>query len=223
MKSLLKPGLALLFISNLFAAPSLAQSPQDRAREIAEWRANCNDPDPDLRLAFLEVAVETGGTPARICTMAALSSDDADMRELGLRSYLAGADRIRFEITMPPEYFRQIEAARDDNQRASIDREWFSEHRLMSFTNSVIVLQDKQVSSTSPNSQWDVVRNDNTIDNRSVATLTLRGDRLAGSGSLANANVGFNLDVRLSEDGNTLSGTLVMDGSGPFGVSARLN
>ncbi|MEW7009646.1 hypothetical protein [Lentilitoribacter sp. EG35] len=95
-------GLVLAFFIQSYAA--FSQSAEERAGELKNWREQCNHPDPDLRLAYLEAALETNDASInRICVRLALKSDNADLRNLGLRAAIASFDQITFEVDMPLE------------------------------------------------------------------------------------------------------------------------
>ena len=50
--------LAIICFGLVFSSSVMSMTPQEKAAAIKEWRANCSDPDPDLRLAYLEAAID---------------------------------------------------------------------------------------------------------------------------------------------------------------------
>lgn len=77
-------ALAMAGVSMVGTTASFAQDAAERAGQLKTWREQCSDPDPDLRLAYIEAAIASGDAAVmRICVRQSLESDDADIRNLG--------------------------------------------------------------------------------------------------------------------------------------------
>ncbi|MDD4702166.1 MAG: hypothetical protein PHI96_08095, partial [Desulfovibrio sp.] len=97
---------------------ALGADAQDRAGELQTWREQCADPDPDLRLAYLENAIANGDVSVlRICIRLALQSDNADIRNLGLRAAITATPRITFMPTMPKALEQAYKRTGDNEQK----------------------------------------------------------------------------------------------------------
>ncbi|UIK04107.1 hypothetical protein [Neorhizobium galegae] len=213
-------GLAMFFV--LFApALALAQDAQDRAGELKAWREQCNDPDPDLRLAYVEKAV-AGGDAAiqRICTRLALDSDNADIRNLGLRTAVATLPQIRFSVEIPPQLTAAIKAASGNEkkmaelERSYIMRSW----QLMQ--NGLIFEIDGAEPGTS-NSVWYPMVGLNDRNNNYKGKTTIVGSRLTwlGRANLPQGECSLNIQLKA---GSELAGTFQCADAWPFAVSAKL-
>lgn len=74
-----------------------AVNPETRAAALQKARAQCNDPDVDIRAAYIEEAISSGDeTKKRICLKLALSSDNTDIKNLGLRTAISSLEQIAF-------------------------------------------------------------------------------------------------------------------------------
>lgn len=112
------PAFCLLLIS-AFPERALAQtapsSPQERRDQMAKVQEMLADPDPLLRLANMESIVNSGDSlRLQVALRAALSSDDADLRGLAMRAFLATRKEVVFDIVLPPPMQKQVDDARFD-------------------------------------------------------------------------------------------------------------
>lgn len=112
-------GLAFALSLACFNQPAFAGDPQPeaqaRAASLQTWREQCSDPDPDLRLAYVEAAIATkDASVQRICVRLALQSDNADIRNLGLRAAIASTPQITFMPTMPKRLEAELRKGADD-------------------------------------------------------------------------------------------------------------
>jgi hypothetical protein len=107
-------GLLLAFAVTLaVTAASFAQSsPQARREELAKVQEMLSDPDPLMRLANMEAIVTSGdGLKTMLAIRTAFASDDADLRGLAVRAYLATHKELTFMVLLPPEIQNQFNAA----------------------------------------------------------------------------------------------------------------
>ena len=93
----------------------IQQVVQARAASLQTWREQCSDPDPDLRLAYVESAIANkDASVQRICIRLALQSDNSDIRNLGLRAAIAATQQITFMPTMPKSLEAELRKGADD-------------------------------------------------------------------------------------------------------------
>ena len=218
-------GLALLGVALAPSAAAFAQTPQERVAQIQEWRENCSDPNPDLRLAYIEAALaESDPTLSRICLELALLSDDPNIRDLGLRAALARAERLIFELEMPAAYQAALESARTDSAREDVKEEWASHAQFMSAMGSRLILLAKDVSPSEPITQWTPLDSDGRPEDSTPITLTVRAGAVEGVGSTRmyrNRLADVHLDLEITDDG-ALAGGFVHGAGAPFQVRAEL-
>jgi hypothetical protein len=201
-----------------------AQSPQERIAEMREWRANCNDPDPDFRLAYLEAAIATGdASVARVCISAALASDDADMRDLGLRGALGLADRLTVEFEMPEAYVQGMAGASTDDDRRQLASSYSNYLYYWGRIQGRLTLVKIAHDITDSDSTWIALDEDGRISENHILSAVVRGDRLAVTGQTDIGTAGgMTLDLAVQPDG-TMRGTLALGRSGAiFNASAEL-
>ena len=75
-----------------------------------------SDPDPLLRLAYMEDILASGDTlRMRIAMRTAFAGDDPDLRALALRGYLAGHKEFTFDITLPPAMQKALDSRTPSN------------------------------------------------------------------------------------------------------------
>lgn len=201
--------------------PIAAQEVLDRVGELKAWREQCNDPDPDLRAAYVEAALESKDTAvARICIRQALASTNVDIRNLGLRAAIAGADRIVFSVT-PPEGLAAALAKVDDQPdklRPPYGYMW-RHWKVLETGLPIEVAGDEVASSTSI---WYPLAGLSGRRDNISGEATITGDAVTWVGS-----VGLPLPndcaiaARLTED-SRLAGTLKCGSLDPFGISAEL-
>lgn len=206
------------------AGAAEAQSPQERVAELREWRANCNDPDPDFRLAYLEAAVASGDASiARVCIAAALASDDADMKDLGLRGALGFAERLNVNFTMPDAYFRDMDAATTESDRNSVRSDYSTYLYFYERLQGNLTLVKVSYNVNDSSSTWVAIDENGRISEDHPVIAVIRGDRLEVTGETdIGTSGGMTLDMTVQPDG-TLTGTLALGRSGArFDASADL-
>lgn len=218
----------LLFALAIVVGPSTlvqaqATNPQERAGELVQWREHCNDPDPDLRLAYIENAISTNDVSIkRICVRLAAESDNADIRNLGLRAAIASLNQITFSVEMP----RLLQ----DALKKAGNREGLNDGRLNSIydryeivKNGIpMVVVDAAVPSST--SIWYPLTDRDKKDDRFKGTATIRGDQILWVGSIAlggGSSSEATINVKL-ERGGELKGFFQYHDSPLFPVSAKL-
>jgi hypothetical protein len=113
LKTLLAAGLA---------AATAAAQPQSKLSgpvqieakraELALIQEQLADPDPLKRQAAILTIVESGDAmKIDFALRIALASDDASVRAIALRAYMANLKELDFDIQSPPEIQRQLDAA----------------------------------------------------------------------------------------------------------------
>ncbi len=195
---------ALAAMAAAFGAAN-AETPQERAQKIKDWRANCSDPDADLRAAYIEAAVAGNDqTVLRACVSQALTSDNVDTQNLALRAMLASAERLTIEVMMPAAYDQAIAAAKDDAQKVSaIEQQYSHEKWAIANVGAVIGLVPKKVDLSGQASAWHVMTSNRTPMDVYVLDLALTGETLAGTGGAAygQQRMNFSLNLALNDDG----------------------
>ena len=132
----------------LVAAPTaVAQDRVERAQELKQWRADCTDPDPDLRFATLEAAIATEDRAIqRICMKLALDDDDIELRRLALALALASADRLVLEFGPSEEMQAALERAKAKREDVkSVWSEFGYTASALASTEGVLVLEPADV------------------------------------------------------------------------------
>lgn len=220
----MKNILSVLALFAICLAPThlMAKSPQERAAAIKTWRAQCNDPDPDLRLAYLEAALETkDNTIIRTCSRLAINSDNADLRNLGLRALLAAKEQIIFEVTRPEVITNALAKAGDDEDALEKIWGWYISRAHRKIQNGMIFVVEKATMSSS-SAQWIALgaRTAPHKDYRGKAVIV--GDRLTWSGKVQLDNT-RNCQINvLLQSGARLVGTFVCDDLSPFPIHVDL-
>jgi hypothetical protein len=208
----------------MFSAPQAsAQTVAERAGELKTWREQCNDPDPDLRLAYVEAALATGDASIqRICIRIALESGNADIRNLGLRAAIARLDQITFAVEIPAELKAAYDEAGNDRKKLDkIERASWSARNYATIQNGLtFILEDASVTSSS--SSWyplgGVAEKSENYQGKAVIT----GDAIDWVG---NASLGRSWKCRLHvvlAAGGILEGKLQCANHVAFPVSAKL-
>jgi len=216
MKVALSVAVAILACSS-----AVAQDATERAEELKAWREQCNDPDTDLRTAYLEAAIESGDTAViRICVRQSLMSDDADIRNLGLRAALASIDQLLFEVTMPEPVENAIEKAGDsDKEQRELNRLFMIQDWWVLRAGFTVVIEDAKVASGK--STWYPLTNLTEQNDNYKGTAAVIGDKVNWTGGTYLANKECSMNLKLS-DNATLDGVLLCARNVPFPVSAAL-
>jgi hypothetical protein len=107
--------------SALACMPSLgsaAQTAAERRTELAAVQEQVNDPDPLMRLAYLEEIV-AGGDPMKveIAIRTAMALDDPQMRALAMRAYVSVVGQVTFDWLYPEAIQKEIDRTNGDEKR----------------------------------------------------------------------------------------------------------
>lgn len=208
-------------LSLLLAGAASAQQAEDRAGELKSWREQCNDPDPDLRLAYVEKAVASGDAAVqRICIRLALESDNADIRNLGLRAAVAMQQQIRFDVAIPPQLAAALKSASGSEKKmAEIDR-WYVMRSWRTMENGLVFAIDgAEVGSSS--SVWFPLAGLSDSSNNYKGKATIVGTTLNWLGRVNLTPDVCTLDAQLKA-GAELAGMFHCGDNWSFPVSARL-
>jgi hypothetical protein len=113
-------GAALISVSPIAGA---AQTAAERRTELAAIQEQINDPDPLMRLAYLEEIV-AGGDPLKVelAIRTAMSLDDPQMRALAMRAYVTAVGQITFDWLYPEQIQKEIDRANGDEKRLAETR-----------------------------------------------------------------------------------------------------
>lgn len=215
--------LSSLLTINVVPSSSLAdETALERAGEIKAWRDQCNSPDPDLRLAYLEAALETNDASIqRICIRLALQSDNADLRNLGLRAAIAGLDEITFDVEIPANLATAYEEAEDDQDRLADISGWYIAQDYSKIQNG-LVFEIKKADVSKGQSEWSALGGRSTAHKDYQAKAIIVGDRIRWHGKMYLARDWVcTLDVGLN-NGGVLEGEVQCDRHWPFPISASL-
>lgn len=198
-----------------------AQVATDRAGEIKTWRDQCADPDIDLRTAYIEQAIATSDTAViRVCLRQALESDDADIRNLGLRAALASISQMTFEVTMPPELEKAYaEAKSNDKKVADIDRYLVSANYRLIKQGLIFAIDGADVSAGT--SKWFPMAGLDAINDNYFGTTQVIGDKLNWVGRAYLQDSPCTLSVRVTS-GAQLGGLFQCGQEWAFPVTAQL-
>lgn len=206
----------------LMAATSAsAQTAADRAGELKVWREQCSDPDPDLRLAYIEAAIGTKDTAIiRICARQSLESDDADTRNLGLRSALASMDQIRFEVEMPERLANALAEAGDNESKLAEIGRWYIRQDWQGLQGGLVFEIDK-ADMIKGSSVWFPVVNRSARHDNYTGKASIIGDTVTWVGAANLATTSCTLTATLVS-GPALQGELLCVQGEPFPVTAKL-
>lgn len=108
-------GRAISIASTLLASCTLvlASDPAQRAEDIRRAVAQITDEaDPIRRLTNLEAIVQSGdATIIRVALKAAFTGNDAELKALAMRAYLASIKQLNFQIQLSPTLQKEYEQA----------------------------------------------------------------------------------------------------------------
>jgi hypothetical protein len=91
-----------------------AQARRDQLAKIPELLA---DPDPNARIASMEAILDTNdATMIQLALRLAFQSDDANLRSLAMRAYIASAKELTFDILVPDTVKSQYDAVQFDSR-----------------------------------------------------------------------------------------------------------
>lgn len=154
MRIFIQIGILAMMVIGFVSETALAEGVRERVDEIKLWREQCNDPDLDLRMAYVEAAVKSEDVIIqRICVRQALESDNADIRNLGLRAAISSLKQISFQVSIPTAVKEAYENAADD-QRKLRDLDKQKPLALYEFLKPNLVFEIKDVQITRGASSW---------------------------------------------------------------------
>jgi hypothetical protein len=193
-----------------------AQARRDQLAKIPELLA---DPDPNARLANLESIMATNdATMIPLALRLAFQSDDANLRALAMRAYIANLKEVTFDMLLPAQVVRLYEAAQNDPHRTDELFQTYSYLRYLAGAGFKVHLVFTRYNSAEPTGE---VR----LNGANAAPFTISGDRLSAKADMPNVKSCY-LDFRPSND-MTLRGTMVCEPEGntrfpKLGISAPL-
>jgi len=205
----------------LASTAAQAQTASDRAGELKVWREQCSDPDTDLRIAYIEAALDTKDTSIiRICARQSLESDDSDTRNLGLRAALASMEQIHFQVEMPALLASALDEAGDDEDKLKeIDR-WYIKRDWQGMQTGLVFEIDK-ADLTKGTAVWYPLVNRSARYDRNVGKIAIVGDAVTWVGAANLANSDCTLTATLVA-GPALQGEFLCSQGEPFPVTAKL-
>lgn len=218
MKKVFFCAVALALMST---SAAFAQTAAERAGELKAWREQCSDPDSDLRMAYVEAALETNDTAVtRICIRQSLESDNTDIRNLGLRAALADVEQLAFTVEPPELLLTSLEEAKDNEDRLEDIYDWYISRDWRSLKNGLVFAVQKPdfVAGTAT---WLPLVNQTKFNERHTGKLTVLGDAATWVGSAALSTSECSLSVKLVA-GPALEGEWLCARGEPFKVRAEL-
>lgn len=200
---------------------ALAQTAEDRAGELKAWREQCSDPDSDLRLAYLEAAIKTkDNSIIRICVRQSLESDNADIRNLGLRAAIASISQLSFTVEIPKVLEDAYAEAEDDEDELDKISRWYVARDWGSLKSGLVVEIGKADVNSGSSIWYPLVNRTRAHDDYS-GKATIIGDEVnwVGSASLSRYDCRLNLSL---QPGPVLDGYFQCSDITPFHVVAKL-
>lgn len=192
-----------------------AQARRDQLARIPELLA---DPDPNARVANMEAILNTNdATMIQLALRLAFQSDDANLRSLAMRAYIANLKELTFDILLPDEVARQYEAVQNDPRKVA---EFYKAYPyVQSLANSGFKAQ-----LTFPGYSRSESTGDIQGGTPGRAPFTISGDRLSAKVGLPWG--GCYLDFKPSNE-MTLRGTMACSANGyiqypKLGISAPI-
>ena len=197
---------------------------QARAASFQTWREQCSDPDPDLRLAYLEGAIASkDASVQRICIRLALQSDNADIRNLGLRAAIATIPQITFIPTMPRSLEVDLRrAAEDENLMKRVRDSYIS--RLYDATQNGLKMCSDNAEVGKSTFLWNTLAANIDLRKERYYKATILGSRINWSGNViisGGNSLTCTVNVALTREGR-LAGKLSCEGSPPMDIIADL-
>ena len=185
-----------------------AQQAQDRAGDLKLWREKCSEPDVDLRIGHIEMALETQDMSViRICTKKALESTDADIRNLGLRTVIANLTHLTFKPEMPVELANAYKKAGSNEKDLKTINGYYIT-RLYRHIETVLTFEIEGGTVSSAQSTWYPLGGISERSDSYKGTAAIIGDEINWAGE---AHLGTRYTCRLSvklDSGPALAGHL---------------
>ena len=198
-----------------------SENTEERAGQLKTWRQQCADPDVDLRTAYIEAAIASKDVAVvRICVRLALESNDADIRNLGLRAAIASISQLTFAVTIPPELAQAYEDAGDDADALDKIARYYITPIYQSTKNG-LVFEIKKADVTTGTSIWYPLANLTETNERYKGQATVIGDKVSWVGSADFTKSDCEFHVHLAE-GAQLEGNFQCSDLWKIPVSATL-
>ena len=113
-------ALSVCFAANAFAQPATSNPRRDELAKVDELLA---DPDPLTRLVNMEAIVREGNSlKVQRAIRLAVTSEDRDLRALGMKAFIARTDEVTFELAGDPQDMRELQRATTERERGDIMR-----------------------------------------------------------------------------------------------------
>jgi len=211
----------MLFCKPAFSAPE-QQNAQDRAGALQTWREQCADPDPDLRLAYIENAIATNDASIqRICIRLALQSDNADIRNLGLRAAIVSVPQITFMTTMPKSLENDLKQTAGDEQK--LRNVYNSQtYRLYAGVKGGLSMRSEKNEFEKNNFIWNSLAENSEVEGRYSGKAVIIGSKISWTGKIrAHDEYNCSINVSLTKDAK-LSGLLNCYNVAPIDIIADL-
>lgn len=198
---LLAPLLACLPLVALPSGAS-AETPDEYAARLEQWRQVCADPNPDLAAGHLQSALASGDVAARkICLRATLASDNEDLRSTALRQVVGTLPLIRFHVTPP---------AADANRYVT------------PYVQNGLIFHASNGDPLAGSAAWQPLMQNVTPHDEATGTVNVFGADLIWTGkAYAGRWVSCSLRASLAP-GSQVAGQLICEGGTPFAVEANL-
>jgi hypothetical protein len=102
------------------STPLSAAAAQARRDQLAKLPELLADPDPNARIANMEAILDTNdATMIQLVLRLAFQSDDANLRSLAFRAYIARLKEVTLDIHLPAKVEREYEAIQDDPHKTA--------------------------------------------------------------------------------------------------------
>ncbi|TJZ88741.1 hypothetical protein FA743_19845 [Paracoccus gahaiensis] len=198
----------LLICLPFFASPIIAhaETPEEYAARLEQWRQVCSDPNPDLAAGHLQSALASSDAAARkICLRATLSSDNEDLRSTALRQVVGTLPLIRFRVTFPEASANTLVALNTQNG---------------------LFFRAKDGDAVAGSAIWQPLLIDGTTHDAANGEVHVFGSEIIWAGkwtSTGGAQRWQDCSLRTAlSQGSRIAGQLVCDGGAPFAVEADL-
>ena len=198
-----------------------SESAEERAGQLKTWRQQCADPDVDLRTAYIEAAIASKDVAViRICLRLALESNDADIRNLGLRAAIASISQLTFAATMPPKLAQAYDDAGDNEDALyKISNSYITQ--IYESVKNGLVFEIKKADVTTGTSTWYPLANLSEANERFKGQATVIGGKVSWVGSASFTKSDCEFHVALAE-GAELQGNFQCSNLWKIPVSATL-
>lgn len=219
-------SLGCIFFVMLFCKPAFsaedASNVQARAGAVQTWREQCADPDPDLRLAYIESAIASNDASVqRICIRLALQSDNADIRNLGLRAALVSVPQITFATTMPRSLENDLKHAAGDEKKLNNIYNGRT-YRLYNGVKGGLSMRSDKNEFEKNNFIWNSLAENSEVRNDFSGKAVIVGSKISWTGKVrASYEYNCTINVSLTKDAK-LSGLLNCYDAAPIDIIADL-